>query len=138
MGNVYRAILLCLFWGAAVLSGSIDARAQTQSFTQTFAQSAPFDPETLRPTKTGRPILERQAQWLKRNPTVRIVAEGHWRQESTREYAFALSERLAAAGAAFLIEQGVDPARIKTLGRGRDARGPHAPPGPFVRLRLDE
>ncbi|RMF36716.1 MAG: peptidoglycan-associated lipoprotein Pal [Alphaproteobacteria bacterium] len=65
-------------------------------------------------------ILTRQAQWLNAYPNVTAVIEGHADERGTREYNIALGARRANATRAFLIAQGVDGARLRTVSYGKE------------------
>lgn len=62
--------------------------------------------------------LDVAASLLKRVPTMRGVIEGHTDATGSERYNQALSERRAAAVSAYLIERGVDAARIPAKGMG--------------------
>ncbi|MBF0271679.1 MAG: peptidoglycan-associated lipoprotein Pal [Magnetococcales bacterium] len=62
-------------------------------------------------------ILAQNARWLgKRNVTV----EGHCDERGTREYNLALGQKRADAAKQYLISQGVDGSRIKTVSYGKE------------------
>lgn len=71
-------------------------------------------------TSAGQDTLRRQAAWLKLYPQVKILVEGHADERGTREYNLALSARRAANTKTFLISQGVDPSRIRTISYGKE------------------
>lgn len=77
-----------------------------------------FDKASL--TADARSTLERQAAWLKRYPSARIVIEGHCDERGTREYNLALGERRATAARDYLVSLGVDPSRIETVSLGEE------------------
>jgi peptidoglycan-associated lipoprotein len=64
--------------------------------------------------------LRGQARWLTDNRSYGIVIEGHADERGTREYNLALSERRANAVREFLIGQGIAPARLRTIGYGKE------------------
>ncbi len=68
----------------------------------------------------ARATLERQAAWLKRFPNTNITVEGHCDERGTREYNLALGERRANAVKDFLVSQGIDPRRIRTISYGKE------------------
>lgn len=76
-------------------------------------ESAEIGPE-------GLTTLRRQAQWMLRNPDVKVTIEGHCDQRGTRDYNLALGYRRAYAVKRLLVAQGVDPSRIKTLSYGKE------------------
>lgn len=62
-------------------------------------------------------VLAQNARWLgKRNVTV----EGHCDERGTREYNLALGQKRADAAKQYLISQGVDGSRIKTVSYGKE------------------
>ena len=67
-----------------------------------------------------RDALEENARFLSRNPTVKILIEGHCDERGTREYNIALGERRAAAVKEYLCALGITPERIETLSYGKE------------------
>ena len=68
----------------------------------------------------ARATLERQAQWLRQYPSVRITVEGHADERGTREYNLALGDRRANSVRNYLIALGIDPTRINTVSYGKE------------------
>ncbi len=68
----------------------------------------------------ARAILDKQAAWLKGNPSVTISIEGHCDERGTREYNLALGERRASAVKDYLMALGVNGARIKVISYGKE------------------
>ncbi|MBY0430943.1 MAG: peptidoglycan-associated lipoprotein Pal, partial [Rhodospirillales bacterium] len=68
----------------------------------------------------ARSVLEKQAAWLKANPSVGIVVEGHCDERGTREYNLALGERRANSTKNYLVNQGVQSSRVKTISYGKE------------------
>lgn len=64
--------------------------------------------------------LTAQAQWLLANPFVQVRIEGHGSSTDSRDQAFAIGERRAAAVRQFLILQGVPSAQLTTLSWGKE------------------
>lgn len=77
-----------------------------------------FDKSTLTPN--ARELLDNKAQWLKDNPDVSVVIEGHCDERGTREYNLALGERRASAVKNYLISKGIAASRIKTISYGKE------------------
>ncbi len=65
------------------------------------------------------PILERNAEWLKKHPTVKIRIEGYCDERGTVEYNLALGEKRAKAARDYLISLGVEPERITIVSYGK-------------------
>lgn len=64
--------------------------------------------------------LASQAQWLQRNPAVRVLLEGHADERGTRDYNIALGERRANAAKNYLASLGIDPSRIEVISYGKE------------------
>lgn len=67
-----------------------------------------------------RPVLERQAAWLARYPSVTVQVEGHADERGTREYNLALGQRRANSARDVLVASGTAGARISTVSYGKD------------------
>jgi peptidoglycan-associated lipoprotein len=65
-------------------------------------------------------VLKRKAAWLKANPAVAIVVEGHCDNRGTTEYNLALGDRRAVKARGFLVDLGIDPARITSVSYGEE------------------
>ncbi len=68
-------------------------------------------------------VLTGQAAWLRANPAIMVRLEGHADQNDTRDYAFAIGERRAAAVRDFLVTQGVSPDRLSLATWGKERPG---------------
>jgi len=77
-----------------------------------------FDRFDLTPEARG--TLDRQAAWLKQYPNVTVTVEGHADERGTREYNLALGERRANSVKNYLVAQGTNPARVKTISYGKE------------------
>jgi outer membrane protein OmpA-like peptidoglycan-associated protein len=64
--------------------------------------------------------LDADARWLAANPGKSITVEGHASQVGSAELNQALSESRANAVKDYLVQQGVDAARIQVVGHGFD------------------
>ena len=100
--------------GANVPGSRADFIAQAGTDTVLFGlDSSDVDSE-------AQGILLRQAQWLQRNPNVRVTVEGHCDERGTREYNLALGDRRANSAKNFLASNGVDAARISVISYGKE------------------
>jgi peptidoglycan-associated lipoprotein len=68
----------------------------------------------------ARVVLDAQAQWLMRNPNVRVNIEGHADERGTREYNLALGDRRANAARNYLESRGVAASRMQTISWGKE------------------
>jgi peptidoglycan-associated lipoprotein len=75
--------------------------------------SADLSPES-------RQTLTNQARWLKQYSHYPITIEGHADERGTREYNIALGDKRAQAVRTFLIQQGINAARIRTVSYGKE------------------
>lgn len=77
-----------------------------------------FDKSTLR--EDAKKTLNENIAWLKANPDIRIVVEGHCDERGTNEYNLALGERRAKAVRDYLVAGGIDAKRISTISYGEE------------------
>ena len=68
----------------------------------------------------ARNSLNRQAAWLKLNSSVTVLIEGHTDERGTREYNLALGGRRATSVKSYMVAQGIDPSRIRTISYGKE------------------
>ncbi|WP_445681278.1 peptidoglycan-associated lipoprotein Pal [Radicibacter daui] len=68
----------------------------------------------------GQQILSRQAEWLRRYPSISVTIEGHSDERGTREYNLALGDRRATAVKNYLIAAGISGSRISTVSFGKE------------------
>jgi peptidoglycan-associated lipoprotein len=71
-------------------------------------------------TTAASATLAKQAIYLKANPTLSVVLEGHADERGTREYNLALGERRATAAKNYLISNGIAANRIKVISYGKE------------------
>ena len=71
-------------------------------------------------TTASRDTLRKQAAWLRDNPSVSVVLEGHADERGTREYNLALGERRANAAKDYLMTYGVSADRISVISYGKE------------------
>ena len=71
-------------------------------------------------TTASRETLRKQATWLRKNPNINVVLEGHADERGTREYNLALGERRANAAKDYLMTYGVDASRISVISYGKE------------------
>ena len=79
-----------------------------------------FDFDSSALSADAKSTLNAPAAFLRSNPSVRITVEGHADERGTREYNLALGDRRASAARDFLVAQGIDGARIKTISYGKE------------------
>ena len=71
-------------------------------------------------TTASRETLRAQAAWMRKNPGVNVVLEGHADERGTREYNLALGERRANAAKDYLMTYGISGNRISVISYGKE------------------
>ena len=77
-----------------------------------------FDSASL--SVEAQEILRAKAEWLRENPRARVMIEGHCDERGTNEYNLALGDRRAYSARAFLVDLGIDDARLTTISYGEE------------------
>jgi len=71
-------------------------------------------------TTASRETLRKQAAWLRKNPEISVVLEGHADERGTREYNLALGERRANSAKDYLMTYGISSSRISVISYGKE------------------
>ena len=71
-------------------------------------------------TTASRETLRKQAAWLRKNPEITVVLEGHADERGTREYNLALGERRANSAKDYLMTYGISSSRISVISYGKE------------------
>ncbi|MGN6147011.1 MAG: peptidoglycan-associated lipoprotein Pal [Rhizomicrobium sp.] len=79
-----------------------------------------FDYDAYNITEEGKSVLQRQAAWLAKYPSVRVTIEGHCDERGTREYNLALGARRANSVKEYLASLGVSAGRVDTISYGKE------------------
>jgi peptidoglycan-associated lipoprotein len=77
-----------------------------------------YDKSSLKPE--GKDQLTKWVAFLKKFPNDQLLVEGHCDERGTREYNLALGEKRANAVKEFLVANGVEAARLKTVSYGKE------------------
>ena len=113
-------------------SASTESSASSSSSSSAAAAKSPaeeladigdrvfFDYDSSALSDEAKSTLSAQAAYLSANPAVTITVEGHCDERGTREYNLALGERRATAARDYLVSQGINAARIKTISYGKE------------------
>jgi peptidoglycan-associated lipoprotein len=59
-------------------------------------------------------------EWLRINPDIEIIIEGHCDERGTNEYNLALGDRRAESVKVFLLDLGINNSRLKTISYGEE------------------
>ena len=79
-----------------------------------------FDFDKYDLSASAQAILKGQAAWLNQYPTRTLIVEGHCDERGTREYNLGLGDRRANSVKQFLVAQGVNANRVKTISYGKE------------------
>ena len=77
-----------------------------------------FDSAVLIPE--ARDVLKRKAEWMRTNPNVSIIVEGHTDSRGTVAYNIALGERRAESAMSFLVDLGIPASRLTSVSYGKE------------------
>ncbi len=105
--------------GASAAGGAIRPGSQ-EDLVANVGDRVFFDTDSSSVRGDQRPVLERQAAWLRTNAAVQVMVEGHADERGTREYNLALGQRRANAARDLLVAGGTSGARITTISYGKD------------------
>jgi peptidoglycan-associated lipoprotein len=107
--------------GGYGLGGSMPAEPGTaRDFSQNVGDKVFFTTDSSDLTSEAQATLRGQANWLNQYPNYTVMIEGHADERGTREYNIALGARRATAVRNYLAQQGVNPARIRTMSYGKE------------------
>lgn len=85
-----------------------------------LAKMIHFDFDKYDIKKEAAEILKEIADYLKANPDIRLLIEGHCDERGTREYNLQLGMRRAESAKKYLIDLGIDEKRLETISYGKD------------------
>ena len=91
-----------------------------EEFNGKIGDTVLYEVDSSELTAQGRSILNGQAVWLRQYANYPITVEGHADERGTREYNIALGGRRAETTKNFLIAQGINPGRIRTISYGKE------------------
>ena len=140
--NVFLITFACLALSACATSKKTSGQMQGDVYTGTdtveyLASGVPdrvfFATNESVLTTASRETLRAQAGWLRKNPSINVVLEGHADERGTREYNLALGERRANAAKDYLMTYGGSDHASRAVCGDRDnrahRRGRFHPPG---------
>ena len=77
-----------------------------------------YDMSSIR--EDAKPILQRNADWMKRWTTTQVTVEGHCDTRGSSEYNLGLGARRADAVKSYLVSLGVQASRVTTVSKGKE------------------
>lgn len=78
----------------------------------------PYDSSEL--SARAQAQLRNKADWLRKNPGLTAIIEGHCDERGTTEYNLALGDRRAESVKQFLVNMGIAPTRLLTISYGEE------------------
>ena len=105
---------------ASLANASAATPGSQQDFVVNVGDRVWFQMDSSELTQQSIATLEKQAQWLRAYPQYAFTIEGHADERGTREYNLALGARRAEATRDYLVAQGVDGGRMKTISYGKE------------------
>jgi peptidoglycan-associated lipoprotein len=79
-----------------------------------------FDLDSSQIRSDAQPVLQKDADWMKRWPSTKVQIEGHSDSRGTAEYNLALGSRRADAVRAYLTSLGIAADRIDVVSKGKE------------------
>lgn len=112
--------------GSGNLSINSGADQQSEEYRRTYGRSTTlfspiyFDFDQAGINSEMSPILSSNATQMKENPNMAIIIEGNCDERGTNEYNLALAERRAINAKEYMVNLGINPARIRTVTYGEE------------------
>ena len=79
-----------------------------------------FDLDESAVRDDARPLLQRNADWMKRWTSTQVVVEGHCDARGSSEYNLALGTRRATAVKDYMVSLGVPANRVTVISKGKE------------------
>jgi peptidoglycan-associated lipoprotein len=79
-----------------------------------------FDLDKADVREDARPVLQRDADWMKRWSSVQVTLEGHADSRGSAEYNLGLGNRRATAVKEYLVSLGVPAGRVVVVSKGKE------------------
>ena len=127
--NIFLAFAVSFLLSACATQKKMDSQMQGDVYTGTdtveyLASGVPdrvfFATNESVLTTASRDTLRKQAAWLRKNPDINVVLEGHADERGTREYNLALGERRANSAKDYLMTYGISSNRVSVISYGKE------------------
>jgi peptidoglycan-associated lipoprotein len=79
-----------------------------------------FDLDSSQIRSDAQPVLQKDAEWLKRWASTKVTVEGHGDSRGTAEYNLALGDRRATAVRDYLASLGIGADRVQIVSKGKE------------------
>lgn len=95
-------------------------RKEKESREQFQMQHIHFKYDSAQLTASAKSLIKEKMQWLKDNPDVSVIIEGHCDQRGTTSYNLALGERRASSVRQYLTDLGIKQTRMTSVSFGEE------------------
>jgi peptidoglycan-associated lipoprotein len=106
--------------GGAMGAGGAASPGSQQDFVVNVGDRVFFEEDQSDLTSTAQATLAQQARWLQSYPRYTVTIEGHADERGTREYNLALGARRAQAVRDYMLSQGINTSRMRTISYGKE------------------
>ena len=100
--------------------GGIAAPGSPRDFAVNAGDLVYFSTDSVELSQEATQTLSNQARWLKQYAQYTILIEGHADERGTREYNIALGAKRAQAVRDYLVRNGINAARLRTVSYGKE------------------
>jgi peptidoglycan-associated lipoprotein len=97
-----------------------EIRAEQAASSAAGLQDVLFGYDSWTIPEDGRQALNRDANWMKSNPSALVKVEGHCDERGTSAYNLVLGEKRAKAARNYLVELGVGANRLSVVSYGKE------------------
>ncbi len=122
--------LVCALLLALVVAGCSNANksltgvptkpGSPQDFAVNVGTTVHFTTDSVQLSEQALGILRNQVKWLQQYKNYSVTLEGHADERGTREYNIALGGRRADVIKNYLIQNGINPTRLRTISYGKE------------------
>ncbi len=98
------------------------APGSTQDFLLNVGDRVFFDDKSAALNENAVITLNKQVEWLTRYQMFDVTVEGHADERGNATFNMKLSQGRANAVRGYLVSKGIEGARVRSVGRGRDMR----------------
>ncbi len=102
------------------LTGGDLSRTGDSAWAEGMLETVYFEFDRSGLTEQARGALDRNAEFLRANPSIRVRIEGHCDERGTVEYNLALGDRRAHSAKEYLVQRGIAADRLSTVSFGEE------------------
>jgi len=105
---------------ARMKSEQLRAEAEAMARDNFVNENINFEFDSSALSENAQIILSAKASYMRANPDITVTIEGHCDERGTEAYNMALGERRAKAARDFLVNLGIDEARLSIISYGEE------------------